>query len=89
MNVTGEPNVTLSPVMSATAAMPEKLAPWSRHAMLQDSRNYARAFSGAALSESKVGASAIKCYSGRQKLVHDRGGRQPARHGARDRADAY
>ena len=36
-----------------------------------------------------VGASAINCYSGRQKLVHDRGGRQPARHGARDRADAY
>jgi len=35
------------------------------------------------------GASAINCYSGRQKLVHDRGGRQPARHGARDRADAY
>ena len=36
-----------------------------------------------------VGASAINCYSGRQKLVHDRGGRQPARHGAGDRADAY
>ena len=35
------------------------------------------------------GASAINCYSGGQKLVHDRGGRQPARHGARDRADAY
>ena len=35
------------------------------------------------------GASAINCYSGRQKLVHDRGGRQPARHGARDRPDAY
>ena len=37
----------------------------------------------------KTGASAINCYSGGQKLVHDRGGRQPARHGARDRADAY
>ena len=36
----------------------------------------------------KMGASAINCYSGGQKLVPDRSGRQPARHGARDRADA-
>ncbi len=35
-----------------------------------------------------VGASAINCYSGGQKLVPDRGGRQLGRHGARDRADA-
>ena len=34
------------------------------------------------------GASAINCYSGGQKLVPGRGSRQPARHGARDRADA-
>ena len=34
------------------------------------------------------GASAINCYSGGEKLVPDRGGRQPARHSAGDRADA-
>ena len=33
------------------------------------------------------GASAINCYSGGQKLVPARGGREPARAGARNRAD--
>ena len=31
---------------------------------------------------------ALICYSGGENLVPDRGGRQPARHGAGDRADA-
>ena len=35
------------------------------------------------LERSRSGASAINCYSGGQKLVPE-----PARHGARDRADA-
>ena len=34
-----------------------------------------------------AGASAINCYSGGQKLVPARGGREPARPGARNRAD--
>ena len=35
-----------------------------------------------------AGASAINCYSGGRKLVPARGSREPALHGARDRADA-